>query len=102
MPTIIEPKMTRKIQCVFLKEEADGLEAPPYPGEIGLRIYENISKDAWRQWLERSVMIINEYQLNSSDEANQDLMEKHLLGFLFSEGEHGQMPQGFSPQSQSE
>ena len=90
--------MSRKVQCVFLSREAEGLEKPPYPGEIGVRIYENISREAWQQWLERSVMIINEYQLNSSDLTNQDLIEKHMLGFLFNEGEYGQAPAGFNPQ----
>ena len=77
--------------------EADGLEKPPYPGEIGDRIYHNISQAAWQQWLARSVMIINEYQLNSSDAAHQELIEKHLLGFLFNEGEYGQLPEGYNP-----
>jgi len=90
--------MSRKVQCVFLGREAEGLEKAPYPGEIGVRIYENISREAWQQWLERSVMIINEYQLNSSDLTNQDLIEKHMLGFLFNEGEYGQAPAGFNPQ----
>ncbi len=90
--------MTRKVQCVFLGEEAEGLEKTPYPGELGVRIYENISTIAWQQWLERSVMIINEYQLNSADPANQELIEKHLVGFLFNEGDNGQVPEGFNPQ----
>ena len=90
--------MSRKVQCVFLGREAEGLEKAPYPGEIGARIYENISREAWQQWLERSVMIINEYQLNSSDLTNQDIIEKHMLGFLFNEGEYGQAPAGFNPQ----
>lgn len=90
--------MSRKVQCAFLGEEAEGLEKVPYPGELGIRIYENISRIAWQQWLERSVMIINEYQLNSADIANQALIEKHLVGFLFNEGEYGQAPAGFNPQ----
>ena len=90
--------MSRKVQCVFLNREAEGLEKPPYPGAIGVRIYENVSREAWQQWLERSVMIINEYQLNSSDLSNQDLIEKHMLGFLFNEGEYGQAPAGYNPQ----
>ena len=90
--------MSRKVQCVYLGREAEGLDKPPYPGEIGQRIYDNVSQEAWQQWLERSVMIINEYQLNSSDLTNQDLIEKHMLGFLFNEGEYGQAPAGFNPQ----
>ena len=89
--------MSRKVQCVYLGREAEGLDKPPYPGEIGQRIYDNVSQEAWQQWLERSVMIINEYQLNSSDLSNQELIEKHLVGFLFNEGEYGQVPEGFNP-----
>ncbi|NKB62415.1 MAG: oxidative damage protection protein [Gammaproteobacteria bacterium] len=89
--------MTRIVKCSLLGSEAEGLDKPPYPGELGQRIYENVSKDAWQQWLERLVMIINEYQLNSSDLSNQLLIEQHLVGFLFQEGEFGQAPAGFTP-----
>ncbi len=89
--------MTRTVNCAFLNREAEGLDSPPYPGEIGQRIFENISREAWQQWLERSVMIINEYQLNSADLAHQELIEKHLLGFLFNEGQYGQAPAGYNP-----
>lgn len=90
--------MSRKVQCSFLGKEAEGLDRPPYPGELGQRIYEQISKEAWQQWLERSVMIINEYQLNSADPANQLLIEEHMRGFLFNEGDLGNMPLGYNPQ----
>ncbi|NKB77821.1 MAG: oxidative damage protection protein [Gammaproteobacteria bacterium] len=89
--------MTRIVKCSLLGSEAEGLEKAPYPGELGQRIYDNVSKDAWQQWLERLVMIINEYQLNSADLGNQLLIEQHLVGFLFQEGEFGQAPSGFSP-----
>lgn len=89
--------MTNSVNCVFLGKQSEGLERAPYPGELGVRIYNNISKKAWQQWLERSVMIINEYQLNSADLNNQVVIEKHLLGFLFNEGEYGQTPEGFNP-----
>ena len=89
--------MARTVNCVFLGREAEGLEKPPYPGDIGQRIFDNVSREAWQQWLERSVMIINEYQLNSADSANQELIENHMVGFLFREGEFGQAPEGFNP-----
>lgn len=89
--------MTRTVHCVFLSREAEGFEAPPYPGPVGERIFREISKDAWRQWLERQVMIINEYQLSTSDPASVELLEQHMLGFLFGEGDLGQMPAGFTP-----
>ena len=87
--------MTRIVNCVVLGTEAEGLDKPPYPGEIGQRIYENVSAEGWKQWLQRLVMIINEEQLNSADPASQDRIEKHMIGFLFREGSHGQAPAGF-------
>jgi len=88
--------MARMVECVVLKREAEGLEAPPHPGEIGQRIYENVSREGWAEWLQRLQMIINENQLNSADERSVDIIEQHMLGFLFGEGDLGGLPQGFS------
>ncbi len=87
--------MTRMVHCVVLKREAEGLDAPPHPGEIGRRIYENVSKEGWQQWLQRLQMIINENQLNTADAMSIELIEKHMLGFFFDEGDYGGLPQGF-------
>jgi len=87
--------MSRTVHCTLLGTEAEGLEKPPYPGELGQRIYENVSAEGWKQWLERLVMIINEEQLNSADPACQERIEKHLVGFLFNEGDYGHTPSGF-------
>lgn len=88
--------MTPKlIQCVVLKQQAPGLEEQPYPGELGERIYESVSADGWRQWLERLQMIINENGLNTADPQSVELIERHMVGFLFDEGEHGGVPAGF-------
>lgn len=87
--------MSRTVQCVVLKKEAEGLDAPPHPGEIGIRIYENVSKEGWAQWLERLTAIINENGLNTADVKNIELIEKHMIGFLFDEGDYGQAPAGF-------
>ncbi len=87
--------MARMVQCVVVKREAEGLEAPPHPGEIGRRIYENVSKEGWQQWLQRLQMIINENQLNTADAMSIELIEKHMLGFFFDEGDYGGLPQGF-------
>ena len=57
--------MTRVVQCVVLKKEAEGLDKPPHPGSLGTRIYENVSKEGWQQWLERLTTIINENGLNT-------------------------------------
>jgi Fe-S cluster biosynthesis and repair protein YggX len=83
------------VQCVVLGREAEGLETPPHPGEVGQRIYENVSAEGWNKWLERLTMIINENGINTSDPKSLQVIEQHMLGFLFKEGEFGQMPEGF-------
>jgi len=88
--------MANMVQCVVLKVEAEGLDAPTHPGELGIRIYENVSKEGWKQWLERLTTIINENGLNTADVNNIELIEKHMLGFFFGEGDHGQAPAGFN------
>ena len=87
--------MTRMVQCVVLNTEAEGLDKPPHPGELGLRIYENVSKEGWQQWLERLTTIINENGLNTADPKNIELIERHMAGFFFQEGDYGQAPAGF-------
>jgi len=78
-----------------LKAEAEGLEKPPHPGELGERIFENVSAEGWKRWLERLTTIINENGLNTADPRNLALIEKHMLGFFFDEGDYGQAPAGF-------
>ncbi len=90
--------MPTTIHCQFLDQPAPGLDRPPYPGELGERIYTNISAEAWQQWLNRLVMIVNEHQLNTSDPKSLEIIEQHMLGFLFNEGDAGQTPEGFMPQ----
>ena len=55
--------MSRMVNCVVLKVEAEGMDYAPYPGELGERIYENVSRQAWQQWLGHQTMLINEYRL---------------------------------------
>jgi len=86
----------RMVKCVVLKKEAEGLDTPPYPGELGERIYENVSKQGWLDWLNRLTTIINENQLSTADPGNLAVIEQHMLGFLFDEGEMGGEPEGFS------
>ena len=85
----------RTVNCVVLKKEAEGLDKVPHPGELGIRIYENVSKEGWKQWLDRATMIINENGLNTADLNSVKLLEKHMLGFFFQEGDYGQLPAGF-------
>ena len=90
--------MVRKVFCTLLNREAEGLEAPPYPGELGIRIYNNISKEAWRTWLERLTTIINENGISTADPASLKVIEGHMRGYLFAEGDLGGLPAGYSPQ----
>ncbi len=76
--------MSRMVQCVKLGEEAEGLPAPPYPGALGKRIFENVSALAWREWLEQQKMLMNEYRLNMADKRARDYLleqtERHFFG----------------------
>ena len=87
----------RRVNCVVLHEEAEGLDGPPYPGDLGQRIFESVSVDGWQQWLQRQVLIINENQLSTADSQAIELLEQHMLGFLFGEGDLGTVPEGFAP-----
>lgn len=87
--------MSRTVYCQVLKKEAPGLDKIPHPGELGERIYENISADGWRQWLDRLTIIMNELRLSTADPQALDVIEQHMVGFLFGEGEQGGMPAGF-------
>ena len=89
--------MSRIVKCVVLKREAEGLESIPHPGSLGVRIYENVSAEGWNKWLERLTMIINENGLNTGDKQSVELIEKHMVGFLFGEGDFGAVPEGFQP-----
>lgn len=76
--------MTRMIHCIKLNKEAEGLDFPPYPGELGQKIYESVSKEAWAGWIKLQTMLVNEYRLNLADaQARKYLaeqMEKHFFG----------------------
>ena len=87
--------MAHTVHCVVLNREAEGLETPPHPGELGLRIYENVSAEGWKQWLERLAAIINENGVNTADPRAIPLIEQHMKGFFFKEGDFGQAPPGF-------
>jgi len=86
----------RKVMCVKFQKELAGLDSPPWPGELGQRIYENVSKDAWKLWEERMKMILNEYRLMPWQKEAQDLVAKHMEDFFFGEG--AALPPGYIPQ----
>ena len=76
--------MARQVHCVKLKREAEGLDFPPYPGELGRRIFDNVSKEAWKQWLEQQKLLVNENRLNLADKKARaylaQQMERHVCG----------------------
>ncbi|RKZ77710.1 MAG: oxidative damage protection protein [Gammaproteobacteria bacterium] len=78
--------MAHIVQCVKLKKEADGLDFPPYPGELGKKIYESVSKEAWQMWLGQQTMLINEYRLSLADPKSQQFLKEELDKFFFGEG----------------
>jgi Fe-S cluster biosynthesis and repair protein YggX len=92
--------MQRTVYCQVLKREAEGLEQLPHPGPLGVRIFENVSAEGWRKWLERLTTIINENRLSTADPESIKVIEQHMLGFLFGEGDLGKLPAGFSPAGQ--
>jgi len=78
--------MPRTVKCVKLGREAEGLDFPPYPGALGRRIYENVSKEAWKQWLELQKMLVNENRLNLADKNARDYLAQQMERHFFGEG----------------
>ncbi|WP_044411689.1 oxidative damage protection protein [Thiomicrospira microaerophila] len=88
--------MSRKVQCVKIKEEMEGLEFAPFPGELGKKVYDTVSKEAWKQWLAQQTILINEYRLSSLDPKARSFLQEEMQKFLFGDGEV-EMPQEFKP-----
>lgn len=78
--------MSRMVQCVKLHKEAPGLNAPPYPGALGKRIFENVSQEAWQQWLRHQTMLINEYRLSPIEPKARKFLEEEMEKFFFGAG----------------
>jgi Fe-S cluster biosynthesis and repair protein YggX len=78
--------MARTVNCVMLKAEAEGLDYAPYPGELGRRIYDNVSKQAWQRWLAHQTMLINEYRLTPIEPEARKFLETEMEKFFFGEG----------------
>lgn len=87
--------MARMVRCVKLGREAEGLDYPTYPGELGKRIYENVSKEAWRMWMNHQTMLMNEYRLNPLDPKARKFLEQEMEKFFFGEG--SKPPEGYVP-----
>jgi len=87
--------MTRMVQCVKLKKEAEGLERPPYPGELGQKIFDTVSKEAWDLWVKQQTILMNENRLTPIDPEHRKFLEQQMDEFLFGGGV--EMPAGFIP-----
>lgn len=87
--------MTRMVHCIKLGREAEGLERPTYPGPLGLRIFDNVSKEAWQGWIRYQTMLVNENRLNLADARARKYLAEQMENYFF--GESVQMPPGYIP-----
>ena len=85
--------MTRMVHCVKLDKDAEGLDTPPYPGELGQRIFEGVSKEAWQLWLKHQTILINEHRISPIDPEARKFLETEMEKFFFAGG--SDMPGGF-------
>ena len=86
-------QQVRMVKCAKLSRELPGLDRPPWKGDLGKRIYDQISKEAWAMWVNHSKMLLNEYRLNPLDPNAQKIMEEQMELFLFGEG--AKVPEGY-------
>lgn len=87
--------MTRTVQCVKLGRQAEGLARPPYPGPLGQRLYDNVSKEAWQQWIEQQTRLINEYRLSLADTEARKFLAAETEKWFFGGGDAA--PTGYVP-----
>jgi Fe-S cluster biosynthesis and repair protein YggX len=78
--------MARLVRCVKLEREAEGLDFPPFPGELGKRLFENVSKEAWKGWLEQQKMLVNENRLNLADPQARKYLMQQTERYFFGSG----------------
>jgi Fe-S cluster biosynthesis and repair protein YggX len=91
--------MARTVQCIKLGTEAEGLDFPPYPGELGKRIYQGVSKQAWADWLKHQTMLVNENRLNLADARARQYLARQMEKHFFGEG--ADQAAGYVPPSQN-
>jgi len=88
--------MGEVVNCVKLGREAEGLDRQPYPGELGKRVFENVSKEAWGEWLKHQTMLLNEYRLSPIDPKARKFLEEQMEKFFFEDG--SDLPPYFKPE----
>jgi len=89
--------MSRTVHCVKLNKEAEGLDRVPYPGELGQRVFDGVSKEGWQMWLQQQTMLINEYRLSPIEPKSRKFLEEQMEKFFFGEG--AETPPDYKPQS---
>ncbi|MEY3015961.1 MAG: hypothetical protein RJB19_273 [Pseudomonadota bacterium] len=87
--------MARTIFCIKLQQEAEGLDYAPAPGDLGKRIFDNVSKQAWADWLKHQTMLVNEYRLNLSDQRARKYLMQQMEAHFFGGG--AETASGFVP-----
>jgi len=87
--------MARMIQCIKLGREAEGLDFPPVPGDLGRRIWESVSKEAWQQWQKHMTMLVNENRLSLADARARKYLQGQMEQYFFGDG--GDAPAGYTP-----
>ncbi|HHJ16694.1 MAG TPA: oxidative damage protection protein [Gammaproteobacteria bacterium] len=90
--------MARMVNCVKLGKEAEGLDRPTYPGDLGKRIFDNVSKEAWQQWVQQQTILINEYRLSPVEPKARKFLEEQMEKFFFGDG--ADTPSEFVPPGQ--
>ncbi len=91
--------MARMVKCVKLGRELPGLARPPFGGELGKRVYENVSQQGWMLWQDQSTLLINHYGLNLRDPAAQKFLMEQMEQFFFGEG--SQLPEDWTPETEA-
>ncbi|MGE0329487.1 MAG: oxidative damage protection protein [Ramlibacter sp.] len=87
--------MARTVNCIKLGREAEGMDFPPYPGELGKRIWESVSKEAWAAWLKQQPMLVNEHRLNLADQRAREYHTRQMENHFFGAG--ADVAQGYVP-----
>jgi Fe-S cluster biosynthesis and repair protein YggX len=86
-------QQVRMVTCVKLGKELPGLDRAPWKGELGQRVYQHVSKEAWKMWVDHSKMLLNEFRLNPLDPNSQKIMEEQMEQYFFGEG--SKLPEGY-------
>jgi Fe-S cluster biosynthesis and repair protein YggX len=86
-----------KVNCIKLNKKLEGLDRAPYPGDLGKRILESVSKEAWQEWLDYQTMLINENSLNLFDESSQSYLKQQLENYFFSDEDNVDKIAGYTP-----